>query len=258
MIMNKNILHDVTPIHTERAYQAVTRSIEAKILSGEWVVGAVLPGEFALADAFGVHRSTMREAIRVLEQEGLIHRRPGTKQLMVNAPTGRHVASRMRATIVLQEITFLELWQTMLILEPAAAEAAAVNADEIEIDELAANLEASRRVSKDPTELVLLDMEFLDIIARASRNRVLQLCREPIGQLLYPTFLPVMQQPEAAPRLLQAHDAILTAIRSRNGEGARSWMHRHIVDFRRGYQHANLDINKPVIWPGSTAKGDDS
>lgn len=250
--MSKNVSLDVTPVQTERAYQTVTRSIEAKILSGEWAVGSVLPGEFALADAFGVHRSTVREAIRVLEQEGLVQRRPGGKQLIVNAPAGPNVASRMRAAIVLQEITFRELWQTMLILEPAAAEAAAEFADEGEIKELEANLEASRRALKDPNELVLLDMEFLDIIARASRNRVLQLCRAPIGQLLYPAFLPVMQLPEAAPRLLKAHDAILAAIKNRKRPEARSWMDRHIVDFRRGYERAGLDIDKPAIWPGNT------
>lgn len=165
--MSKNVSLDVTPVQTERAYQAVTRSIEAKILSGDWVVGSVLPGEFALADAFGVHRSTIREAIRVLEQEGLVQRRPGGKQLIVNAPAGPNVASRMRAAIVLQEITFRELWETMLILEPAAAEAAAEFADKSEIEELTANLEASRRALKDPAELVLLDMAFLALLQKS-------------------------------------------------------------------------------------------
>ena len=252
--MSKNVSLDVSPIQTERAYQAVTRLIEAKILGGEWAIGSVLPGEFALADAFGVHRSTIREAIRVLEQEGLVQRRPGGKQLLVNAPAVGHVASRMRAAIVLQEITFRELWQTMLILEPAAAEAAAKYADEKDIEELEANLEATRRASTNPNELVILDMEFLEIVARASRNRVLQLCRVPIGQLLYPTFLPVMQRTEAAPRLLKAHDAILAAIKGGDSQDARNWMHRHIVDFRRGYEQADLDIDKPVIWPGQTAR----
>ncbi len=246
--MSKSLPLNVIPVRTELARQAVTRLIEDKILGGEWPVGSALPGEFALADAFGVHRSTIREVIRVLEQEGLLKRQPGGKQLLVNAPAAPQVASRMRAAIVLQEITFRELWETMLLLEPAAAEAAATLATASELAELDANLAASR-ASADPENLVMLDMEFLDIIARASRNRVLQLCRAPNGQLLYPAFLPVLQRPAAAPRLLQAHEAILAALKSHDAQEARTWMHRHVVDFRRGYERAGLDIEMPVKWP---------
>jgi GntR family transcriptional regulator, transcriptional repressor for pyruvate dehydrogenase complex len=247
--MSKSVVLDVAPVQTERAYQAVARAIEAKILGGEWTLGSALPGEFALADAFGVHRSTMREAIRVLEQEGLLERRKGGKQLLVNAPAGSHVASRMTAAIVLQEVTFRELWETMLVLEPAAAEAAASRATEEDLQALDANLEASRRALSDARELVVLDMAFLDIIASASRNRALQLCRSPIGQLLYPAFLPVMQRPPAGARLLVAHEAIMKALNDRDPVAASSWMHRHVVDFRRGYEAAGLDIEGPVAWP---------
>jgi DNA-binding FadR family transcriptional regulator len=244
---------DVAPIHTERAFEAVAKAIEAKILGGDWPLGSALPGEFALAEAFGVHRSTLREAIRALEQEGLVRRRQGGKQLLVNAPAGSHVASRMTAAIILQEVTFLELWETMLVLDPAAAEAAATRASHEDIEELEANLEASRRVVRDPERLVVLDMEFLDIIARASRNRALLLCRAPLGQLLYPAFMPVMKRPPAGPRLVVAHEALLKAIKEHNSDEARTWMRRHLVDFRRGYEAAGLDIEKPVQWPVENA-----
>lgn len=247
--MSNNVSLDVAPVNTVRAYQAVARTITSKILAGEWAIGDALPGEFALAEAFAVTRSTVREAIRVVEQEGLLERRKGGKQLIVNAPAGVHVASRMTAAIVLQEVTFRELWETMLFLEPAAAEAAATRATDQEIDELEANLEASRRAISDARQLVVLDMAFLDTIARASRNRVLLLCREPIGQLLYPAFLPVMQRAPAGERLLVAHDAILKALKGRDPESAKAWMYRHVVDFKRGYEAAGLDIDKAVAWP---------
>ncbi len=248
--MIKTVALNVAPVRTERAFQVVATAIEGKILSGQWPVGSALPGEIALAKAFGVHRSTMREAIRGLEQEGLLQRPPGSKQLLVNAPEGSHVASRMTAAIVLQEATFRELWETLLFLEPAAAEAAASRATDSELTELEENLEASRGLLGDPNALVILDMEFLAIIARASRNRVLQLCRAPIGQLLYPAFMPVMQRPPAGKRLLEAHQALLKALKARNPDEARTWMYRHVVDFRHGYEAAGLDIDKPVGWLG--------
>ncbi|WP_454630618.1 winged helix-turn-helix domain-containing protein [Bradyrhizobium cenepequi] len=66
---------------SEPVYRLVVRSIEAKIMSGEWAVGDRVPAETALAAGFGVHRSTVREAIRVLEQHGLVRRHDGGKLL---------------------------------------------------------------------------------------------------------------------------------------------------------------------------------
>jgi DNA-binding FadR family transcriptional regulator len=249
--MKRAVSISVTPIDVERAYQAVARSISQRVLSGDWPVGMALPGEFALADAFGVHRSTIREAIRVLEQDGLLVRPQGTKQLLVNAPTGSHVAARMTAAIVLQEITFLELWQTMLALEPASAEAAALNASPAEIDALRDNHQSTMRALGDADRLVHLDMEFLDAIAGASHNRALQLCRSALSGLFYPAFLPVMRSGPAAERLIVAHGHILDAIAQRDGVRARDWMIKHIDDFRRGYEKAGLDITLPVVLPAN-------
>jgi DNA-binding FadR family transcriptional regulator len=246
--MAQSVTLNVSPVRTERAFETVASAIEAKILSCEWPVGSPLPGEIALAKAFGVHRSTMREAIRALEQEGLVRRPQGSKQLLVNAPAGSHVASRMTAAIVLQEVTFRELWETLLLLEPAAAEAAATHITDAELAELRANHEASRDLLENPEALVVLDMEFLSIVARAARNRVLQLCRQPIGQLLYPAFLPVMKRPSAGVRLLAAQEMLLAALQGHDGQSARNATHRHVIDFRRGYEAAGLDIDAPVAW----------
>ena len=104
--MRVSVPVDFTPVRRQRAYQAVAQAIEAKIMSGEWALGSAIPGEVALADAFGVTRSTLREAIRILEQEGLLVRSSG-KQLVVNAPGSTHVASRMTAAIVLEHFGLL-------------------------------------------------------------------------------------------------------------------------------------------------------
>lgn len=244
---------DVDPIGVERAFAAVARAITDKILTGEWPVGMSLPGEFALAKAFGVHRSTIRESIRVLEQDGLLIRPPGTKQLLVNAPSEDHVSSRMAAAIVLQEISFLDLWLTMLALEPASAEAAASNATAEDIAALEANQKATLGALKNPERLVRLDMAYLDAIASASQNRAIQLCRGAISELLYPAFLPVMKTRPAAERLAVAHGHILAAIKEGDAPRAKEWMTKHINDFRRGYEHAGLDIARPVPWPASLA-----
>ena len=69
----------------------------------------------------------MREAIRVLEEKGMLRRRPGGKRLFVSAPRDAEVAvRRMKAAMVLQEMSFLELWEAMHCIEPAITAAAAL------------------------------------------------------------------------------------------------------------------------------------
>jgi DNA-binding FadR family transcriptional regulator len=232
----------------EPAYRSVVRNIESKIMSGQWSVGDRLPAEMVMAADFRVHRSTVREAIRVLEQNGLVRRHEGGKLLYVTAPREADISSKITAAIVLHEISFFELWESMRCFEPVLAECAAKRIDDETLDVLQANVEKTRAALEDEQNLVQLDIEFHQIIARASRNRALQLSRQPISELFYPAFLNVFSRLNAGERLVFAHEKILLALRTRNATDARLWMDKHIVDFRRGYELANLDINAPVGW----------
>jgi DNA-binding FadR family transcriptional regulator len=230
----------------EPAYRVVVRSIEAKIMSGQWAVGDRVPAETTLATDYGVHRSTVREAIRVLEQNGLVRRHDGGKLLYVTAPREADISQKVTAAIVLHEISFFELWESMRCLEPMLAECAAKRIDDEALEALRANVEKTKAAFEDKRSLVELDIEFHQIIARASRNRALQLSREPMSQLFYPAFFNVFSRLNAGERLVFAHERILQALSRRDVTDARSWMDKHIVDFRRGYELANLDIEAPV------------
>ena len=85
----------------EPAYKAVSAEIERSILEGGIPPGAPLPTEQELADRFGVHRSTVREAIRQVEQEGLVQRREG-RRLFVTLPGLYDLAPRTARLLMLQ------------------------------------------------------------------------------------------------------------------------------------------------------------
>lgn len=247
--MSTRVDLDFEPIQNVPAYQSIATLITDRILRGEWPVGHSLPSETILAETLGVNRSTMREAIRVLEGDGMLRRRPGGKRLFVSAPGYAEVAARMKAAIVLQEISFLELWEGMHCIEPAIAAAAALKITNAELDLLEANVDRTRHTEPNSKDIAKLDLEFHTIIAGASRSRALQLCRVPIGELFYPAFLQLFTRLNVGDRLIFAHEKILEGLRTHDTELAREWMLKHIVDFRRGYELANLDISKPVVWP---------
>lgn len=237
-------------IRLEPAYQIIADAVEKRILAGDIRPGERLPSEQSLAQQFGVNRSTVREGIRVLEQNGLVSRE-GRRRLVATVPRYQDLSTRIQRAMILQDVTFLELWETMLSLEPMAAELAALRIEDEEVGVLEDNLQKTTDAASDHEKLVALDIEFHLNIARAAKNKALLLAREPIGLLFYPTFYSVMSRLNAGPRLFRAHEEIVNGIKQHDAKHARDWMEKHIRDFRRGYELANLDMTEPVDHEGA-------
>ncbi|MGR7995173.1 MULTISPECIES: FadR/GntR family transcriptional regulator [unclassified Xanthobacter] len=237
------------PVQAEPAFRLVARTIEEKILAGEIAPGDPLPAEARLAEQLGVNRSTVREAIRVLEQNGFVRRELGRKKLYASIPESDVISRRLTAAMVLHQVTFEELWEAMFALEPAAAASAAHRSDEDDLAAIARNLEATRQALQDSSSLTKLDIEFHELVAKATRNRAIQVARLPLSELFYPPFYRVMSRLNAGQRLLVAHESIYEAIRDHDEKRARDWMEKHILDFKRGYELANLDMSSPVDMP---------
>jgi GntR family transcriptional regulator, transcriptional repressor for pyruvate dehydrogenase complex len=232
----------------EPAYKAVSAASERAILDGALPPGAALPTEHELSERFGVHRSTVREAIRQVEQEGLLQRREG-RRLFVCLPGVHDLAPRATRMLLLHQATFQELWEVALALEPLAARLAASQADADDLALLETNLAASRR-EKAVDRQVALDMEFHALVGRASHNRALMLAREPVGLLYNPTLREIFRHlPQANQRNLEAHSHTLDALRRRDADAAAEWTRKHMVDFQRGFAMAGLDMSKPIAQP---------
>jgi len=208
-----------------------------------------LPTESQLAKQFGVNRSTVREGIRQLENDGLV-RREGRKRLCVTVPNQRDLAPRAIRALVMHQVTFRELWEAALVLEPACASLCAENHGEALVAALENNLRHTRDVIGDTERCTELDTEYHSLVAEGVHNKALLLSREPIGLLLYSAFdrlCPLL--PQASGRMLRAHEQITKAIRERNSAVAALWMRKHIMDFRRGWEMASLSLDLPIDLP---------
>lgn len=233
-------------LRVAHAYELVSAELEAQILDGTLRPGDQLPGEIDLAETFGVNRSTIREGIRLLESEGLV-RRPSPRKLVVSLPRAKDLTSRHTRALRMLDVSFLELWHVALAIEPLSAELAARFAGPealAALDDTQARLEQATEAGKSQ---VAIDTEFHDKVATAGNNRALQLAREPIGFLLYSGMEVLAPRlPQAADRQIVAHQAIIAAIRARDPDTARTWMRRHIEDFKRGFELAGLPLDAPI------------
>lgn len=231
------------------SYQEVYNVIEAEILAKRLRPGDLLPTEAALAETLGVNRSTVREGIRLLEQTGLVIRKAG-RRLYVSRPRYAEMSTRLSRALVMHQVAFRELWEVTQALEPLAARLAAQRIDQADLQELERNVIATEQAAALGQSLIILDGEFHSIVAQATHNRALMLAREPVGLLIYPATDRMMALvPQSPRRLVQAHRAVFQAIAAGNAELAEQWMRRHIADFRRGYEIAGLDMERPVESP---------
>lgn len=233
-------------IRVPSAYEMVAESVEREILSGRLRPGDEIGTEAALVRQFGVNRSTVREGIRMLEQNGLVERASG-RRLTVSTPRYRCLSTRMSRALVLSEVTFSELFGAAIVFETGAAEAAAQMATAEDIARLEANLANAREVADDPVRLAALDTTFHALIAQAAHNRVLERSREPAALLFFPTVEMICRRvPEGPGRMLEAHRRLIDAIRAGDGDGARTWMRRHVTDWLKGFRRAGRDPDEPV------------
>lgn len=235
------------PLKVNYAYRQIADAIEAQILDGSLHPGERLPGEIELAEMFEVTRSTVREGLRQLESDGLVHR-PSPRRLEVATPQIDQLATRAGRAMTLMKVTFRELWQVALETEPLAAALAAERATPEAVQQLEELHARLIEAEHDEQETIRLDAQFHSLIAEMGQNRVLILAREPIALLLYQGFTQVAPKvPQAFRRQIEAHCRILAAIGTRDPENARLWARRHIEDFWRGIRIAGLEDEPPMM-----------
>jgi len=227
------------PIDDYPAYRQIANVIEQRIVGRSLRAGDPLPSETDLARQFGVNRSTVREAIRELETHGLLGRVRGGKRLRVTRPEPRDVSSGVSRALALHDVTFLELWEAMMAIEPAAAYHAATRRTGAQLQELVRTSARFRRESEDTAAAVAAVVDFFTAVAAASGNRVLALSQAPLNLLLAPTLTQLIDRvPQARARIREAQSRISSAIKLRRSEVARTWMEKHIRDFKRGHDLA--------------------
>jgi DNA-binding FadR family transcriptional regulator len=236
------------PLRIEPAYRKVAMALLERITDRSLGTGARLPSELELARQFGVNRSTVREALRELESAGVLRRQRGSKLMMVSRPDREAIADGVSRALALHDVTVLDLWEGLTVLEPPIAEAAARRRRAPDLEAIAAVVEQA--MQPDAGAAARQAANFLRRLGEATHNRVLMLGHEPLLQLLEPSLETMIDEvAQARSRIANAQRRILEAVRAADPEAARTWAAKHIRDFRRGYDLAGIDLSHRVGAP---------
>lgn len=233
------------PVQAARAYELLAERIRARIRSGELREGDRLPPETALAEEAQVSRSTVREALRMLQEAGYLER-SSPRIMVVRAHDPDDDSAALTRAMRRGNLTFGDLHEALLVLEPELTRLAAARADRDDVARLRANLDAQAQQLDDFDAWNRLDQEFHLEIAEMSRNPALVIARTPISELLIPVLHRFMVSHKLTARGLAFHERIFEEIRGGDPEAAALMTRKHINDFLVGWERAGLPVDLQI------------
>lgn len=168
----------------KRVFEEVALEIKEAIFQGLWKPGERLPAENELASQFGVSRTTIREALRVLELEGFLFIRTGVAggPIVKDTILSRIINMYMDA-FQMRNISVEEFTEARLAIEKNVLNAAVENADEEDIRALEENIEHSKGLIENKEIATEANFEFHSLLAKASKNQVFMIFEKTINAI---------------------------------------------------------------------------
>lgn len=223
-------------VSKQRLVDRVVADIQDLIVQGKLPVGARLPPERELAQLFGVSRTVIREAVRILVTKGLLESKHGIGT-MVRQGTRDQLVEPLGWLLQRNDATLDDLHEVRTILEVEIAAEAARRATPEDIAQLEQVIEHAALVRADPAAFAATDAEFHQLLANILHNAMLSVLLDSIRALMAAIRLKVSRNSEFDTIVLADHAAILAAIRARNPMDARAAMQDHLVH-ARAFQRA--------------------
>jgi GntR family transcriptional regulator, transcriptional repressor for pyruvate dehydrogenase complex len=215
----------------------ITRKLLDYLLSGEVQPGTKIPSERQLAEALGVGRSSVREAIKSLSLLGLLDVRQGDGTYL--SRSGSDLLPRViEWGLLLEEPHIMDLVEARAEIEIVVAGLAASRADEAALALIQERLDALRAAGEDVDAYVEADIAFHLGIAEASGNSVLANLLTSLRSLLRVWADRVLHHAGETHTSLAMHEPIVAAIVDGDPERAREAMRAHMERAHRRLREA--------------------
>lgn len=222
------------PLVVPRLHERVVERLVQQIVDGRLAPGSALPIEPELAQRFGVSRTVVREAVRVLSAKGLVTARHGTG-VWVEPPERWNyldpqvVFAHVRAGG--DDALLDELIEARRKLETDLAELAATRRTDQDTATLRAIVAEMEATLTDPERYAALDVRFHEVVVTAAHNRLLREAMRPIAAATRLGIFTTSRRPRAPQGSFPEHQAICALIEQGDAAGAGMAMDRHIAGF---------------------------
>jgi GntR family transcriptional regulator, transcriptional repressor for pyruvate dehydrogenase complex len=223
-------LSAISPIpHADLVDEVVLR-MRNDIIGGVFGSTSRLPSEGDLGNSFGVSRTVIREAMRILGAQGLVEVSQG-RQARIKAADPQLVVDAFHTYLQRSEHSLLELIEVRRPLEAAIAALAAQRASEAQIAAMKEAIDqyAAGRTLNERTDA---DIRFHDLLAESAGNHVFQLLLKTVAELMRLSRLVTLRHSDNQ-RVIAGHRAVLDAVERRDPAGAHHAMIEHLSTFEK-------------------------
>ncbi len=215
------------------------RVFKDMIADGVLSPGERLPPERDLAERFSVSRSSLRQALKVLEIMGVISQRVGDGTYL-KAGAASTLSEAIDFVVLMDDISLRELADTRIFIEPQLAELAAEKATPEDIEELK-RIHQEMEGAANVAEHINWDLQFHETIFRIAGNRLCSRMFAGVHRAMH-EMMDVTSRTVTTEYIVPFHLRILEAIESGSGSLARRRMTEHLLDsathFERGLEQS--------------------
>lgn len=214
-----------------KAARLVAETLRERILANDYETGSHLPAAEELIAEFGVSRATLREALNVLESEGLVRLRRGPGGgAIVTAPDGLSIMRSLESLLRFEGTTVEEVMEVRLVVDPLAARLAAECADDADLERVKASIARQREqgVLDSHESWFEENLYFHWAIAAASHNPLVRVLSETLHNIVLTGGLRVEMSPAERLRSVDDHEAIYERLVARDPDGAATRIHEHL------------------------------
>ncbi len=215
------------PIERRKVYELIAERLLAQIGERRWKPGDPLPTERALMDTYQVGRSSVREALRILESKGLI--KSAHNGGFAVADYGSMLNRSLQLLLQMQETNLHELFEMRKILEVEVAALAASRRTEEDLAHMARAIDEMIEGLASEDRYIGADLQFHLTVAEASGNRIAVHMMHAIRELLHRALRSIYPIPGSPQRSIAQHRTILAAIAAKRPSDARERMREHLV-----------------------------
>lgn len=219
-------------IRRARVSAEIIQQLKAAILEGRFRPGHRLPPEKVLAKQFGSSRTSVREAIRSLEEAGLVavRRGFGGGAFVVDGDL-RHVTDSLSTLLRLRKISIHHFTEARLVLEPWLAQLAAERITEEELAQIRHHITKHAEAIEAGRFHATADLGFHRMVAEAAKNPALVLVFNSIADLMVEEVIARLQMDAATNRSnLACHERLCAALERHDAPAAGTIMREHILE----------------------------
>jgi GntR family transcriptional repressor for pyruvate dehydrogenase complex len=209
--------------------QRVSEELERWIVENGREEGARLPSERDLASRFGVSRTVIREAVRVLTAKGLLKVQAGSGTL-ITRPSSQSVSQTLALYLRTRDVAldYAQVHEARRLLEVEIAGRAAERRTAEDLSGMEAILRETAGEIRDAGHFARLDVAFHNALADAARNPLFRILLDSLGDVLYQVRYTAFELPGTVGRALACHRAVFEAVSKADPDAARRAMIEHL------------------------------